>query len=542
MVSEKVLQKAIDQRRTFAIISHPDAGKTTMTERLLFMTGAVQSAGSVKARKSDKFAASDWMTMERERGISVTTSVMRLEYDGYSVNLLDTPGHNDFSEDTYRTLTAVDSALMMIDCAKGVERQTVKLMGVCRMQKTPIVTFMNKVDRNGLEPMDLLENIEEVLKMDCVPMTWPIGMGQDLSGYYDISKKEIYLFDDEGELEHVDIESVNSPEFADRIGEGLALKVREEIELLEGAGVAFNPEAFLRGEMTPVFFGSALSGFGVEPMINHFLDHTPSPGNRPTEGRIVESIETKVTGFIFKIQANMDPNHRDRLAFMRICSGRFHRGQKLLNVRLGREIKMSNPVFFLARDRNLVEEAWPGDIVGIYDQGSLEIGDSFSEGEILHFTGIPSFAPEIFRRVVLEDPLKAKNLKKGLEQLAQEGAVQLFRPQGTTDSIVGVVGQLQLEVLQARLLSEYKVRGRFEAVQLATARWYRGNTAALQAAFEKKFKSRIAVDVKGRSVFMAESTWRLRYTLEENPGIVFFETSDGLKKAEQEALKLSNAH
>jgi len=421
---------------------------------------------------------------------------------------------------------------MMIDCAKGVEKQTIKLMGVCRMQKTPIVTFMNKLDRNGLEPLELLENVEEVLGMDCVPVTWPVGMGQDLKGLYHMLSKELYLWSKEGDVQVLPLEDLYGEEFADLVGPGLAEKVAEEIELLSGAGEAFEVDAFLEGRITPVFFGSAINGFGVEPMLNHFLSHTPVPGSRATEDRVVEATESKVTGFIFKIQANMDPNHRDRLAFMRICSGRFYRGQKLLNVRLGREIKMANPVFFLARDRNIAEEAWPGDIVGIYDQGSLEIGDSFSEGEKLQFTGIPSFAPEIFRRVVLEDPLKAKNLKKGLEQLAQEGAVQLFRPIGTSESIVGVVGQLQLEVLRARLLSEYRVRGRFENVDLATARWYRGSSQAYQDAFEKKMKARLAVDVKGRAVFMAESAWRLRYTAEENPEIEFFETSDGLRKAE----------
>ena len=531
MVSAKVLEREIQRRRTFAIISHPDAGKTTMTERLLFMAGAIQAAGSVKSRKADKFAASDWMAMERERGISVTTSVMRLDFEEYAVNLLDTPGHNDFSEDTYRTLTAVDSALMLIDCAKGVERQTIKLMGVCRMQKTPIVTFMNKLDRNGLDPLDLLENVEEVLGMDCVPITWPIGMGQDLQGLYHLLKKELILFQAGEEPKVIPLPSLQGPELEEWVGPGLAERAREEIELLEIAGVSFAVEDYLAGKTTPVFFGSAINGFGVQPMLDHFLDTAPHPKERGTESRTIEAMEDKVTGFIFKIQANMDPNHRDRLAFFRVCSGRFHRGQKLFNSRLGRDVKIANPVFFLARDRNIAEEAWPGDIVGLYDQGSLEIGDSFSEGEVIQFSGIPSFAPEIFRRVVLEDPLKAKNLKKGLEQLAQEGAVQLFRPIGTSDSIVGVVGQLQLEVLRERLVNEYRVRGRFEPVELATARWYTAEDEKALTAFEKKMKSRLAVDVKGRPVFMAESQWRLRHTTEEYKHIQFFETSDGLRKA-----------
>ena len=526
----KAIQKAIDVRRTFAIISHPDAGKTTMTEKLLVLGGAVQMAGTVKARKSDRYAASDWMEMERERGISVTTSVMRIEYDGYLINLLDTPGHNDFSEDTYRTLTAVDSALMLIDSGKGVEKQTIKLMKVCRMQKTPIVTFMNKVDRVGMDPLDLLENVEEVLGIDCVPITWPLGMGRDFKGVYHFLNKELHLFDAEGETRVVPCPSLEKEDFEAAVGSDDFERAREEMELLGGAGVEFDLDAFLAGSQTPVFFGSALSGFGVKSMFGHFLSSTPSPLPRETEERIIEPTETKVTGFIFKIQANMDPNHRDRLAFMRICSGRFHRSQKLFHVRLEREMKMANPIMFMARDRDIAEEAWPGDIVGIYDHGSLEIGDAFTEGETVHFTGIPSFAPEIFRRVALENPLKAKNMKKGLEQLAQEGAVQLFRPIGTTDYIVGVVGQLQLDVLKARLETEYRVQGRFDGIELATARWYSCDNEETKTHFEKKMRGRLALDVKGRPVFLADSMWRLGYTLDEHPGVTFYETSDGLAR------------
>ncbi len=527
------LRHEISRRRTFAIISHPDAGKTTMTEKLLLLGGAIQMAGTVKARKAARYATSDWMQMEKERGISVTTSVMKFIYDGWDVNLLDTPGHNDFSEDTYRVLTAVDSALMLIDSAKGVEAQTIKLMNVCRMRNTPIVTFINKLDRDGLDPFEVIDNVEKVLGIDCCPMTWPIGMGQGFKGVYDLSAGSVLLFDgaaESGRGDYVEV-GLEDDRLEAILGRTIADELREELELVIGAGVDFDREAFLAGHQTPVFFGSALTGFGVEEMFRAFAEITPAPQPRPTDERRVEPAEEKCTGFVFKIQANMDPKHRDRIAFMRICSGRFERGQKLKNVRLGRDIKMHNPTMFLANEREIVEEAFPGDIVGLHDTGLIEIGDSFTEGEDLHFTGIPAFAPEIFRRVRLEDPLGMKKLQKGLRQLAQEGAVQLFIPVNSADLVVGVVGALQLDVLKSRLESEYGVRGIFEHVELATARWYRTSDPDEQLRFEKDRARFIAHDVKQRPVYLVESLWRLNYTAEQHPKIEFFETSDGLKRA-----------
>lgn len=528
--AERIRDEAA-RRRTFAIISHPDAGKTTMTEKLLVLGGAIQMAGTVKARKSGKHATSDWMQMEKDRGISVTTSVMKFEFDGFEVNLLDTPGHNDFSEDTYRTLTAVDSALMMIDSARGVEAQTIKLMNVCRMRKTPIVTFMNKLDRDGLDPFDLLDNVEKILNIHCVPLTWPIGMGSAFRGVYDLRNDSVHLFDpsvDGGRGGLVDLKSVNDPKLDAIVGPGAAGRLREELELVQGAGLAFDEDEFRNGRQTPVFFGSALSGFGVEEMLRTFTQITPGPQPRATRERDVEPTEAGFTGFVFKIQANMDPKHRDRIAFMRVCSGRFERGHRAHHVRLGRETKLANPIFFLANAREILEEAWPGDIVGLHDHGTLEIGDTLTDGEVLHFTGIPSFAPEIFRRVRLENPLRMKNLRKGLEQLAQEGAVQLFIPHDTTDFVVGVVGALQLDVLKSRLENEYDVKGIFDPVELATARWYESEDPEQLAEFERSMRRFIARDVRDRPVYLAESNWRLNHTQERFPKLRFHETSDGL--------------
>ena len=527
------LAKEIARRRTFAIISHPDAGKTTMTEKLLLLGGAIQMAGTVKARKASRHATSDWMEMEKERGISVTTSVMKFLYDGYDVNLLDTPGHNDFSEDTYRVLTAVDSALMLIDSAKGVEAQTIKLMNVCRMRNTPIVTFMNKLDREGLDAFELMDNVENVLGIDCVPMTWPIGAGSTFKGVYDIRQEQVLLFDaaaDAGAGEFIEV-GIEDAELERVVGASAAAQLREELELVVGAGAEFDEEAFLAGKQTPVFFGSALRGFGVEEMFQSFAKITPPPQPRPTLERTVSPGEAKFSGFVFKIQANMDPKHRDRIAFMRICSGRFERGQKAHNVRLSRDMKMANPIIFMANNREILEEAYPGDIVGLHDTGLIEIGDTFTMGEKLNFTGIPAFAPEIFRRVRLEDPLGMKKLRKGLSQLAQEGAVQLFNPVNSADLVVGVVGALQLDVLKHRLKSEYSVGGIFEHVELATARWYKSDEPDAVAAFERSMSRFVATDVKGRPVYLVESAWRLNYTAEQHPNIQFFETSDGYERS-----------
>lgn len=525
------LTSEINKRRTFGIISHPDAGKTTMTEKLLHLGGAIQMAGTVKAKKSAAYATSDWMELEKQRGISVTTSVMRFSWEGYEVNLLDTPGHNDFSEDTYRTLSAVDSALMMIDSARGVETQTIKLMEVCRLRSTPIVTFINKLDREGLEPFELLDNLEEVLSLDAIPMTWPIGMGRRFRGVYDIQESRLQLYDSTkpgGQGESHQLSGLDDPQLDSILGKNQAGELREELELIIGAGEEFSLEQFHAGKQTPVFFGSALSGFGVPELLRSFLEITSPPLGRAADERFVEPTEEKFSGFVFKIQANMDPKHRDRIAFLRVVSGHFERHQRLHLVRLKREVRMSTPTFFMANEREIVEEAWPGDIVGLHDTGLIEIGDTFTEGEELHFRGVPSFAPEIFRKVRLDDPLKMKNLRKGLEQLAQEGAVQLFIPVATTDMIVGVVGQLQLDVLQHRLQGEYRVRSHFESIELATARWYQSDDEAAMSAFERSSSRAIARDVRGRPVFLAESAWRLRYTEEKNPKIRFLSTSEGV--------------
>lgn len=531
-MSNPKLERELARRRTFAIVSHPDAGKTTITEKLLLLGGAIQMAGTVKARKAERYATSDWMELERQRGISVTTSVMRINHEGFALNLLDTPGHNDFSEDTYRTLTAVDSALMLIDHAKGVENQTVKLMNVCRMRHTPIVTFMNKLDRPGLDPLDLLDNVEKVLEIACCPLTWPVRVGIDFKGVWELANDTLHLFDPTeatGRGDSIEMDGTDDPRLDSLLGASAAADLREELELVIGASPEFDPQAFLAGHQTPVFFGSALNGFGVDQMLNKFVQLTPPPGPRLTEERQVEPNEGKFTGFCFKIQANMDPNHRDRVAFVRVCSGHFERGQKLRHVRLGRDMKITSPIIFMARSRDIAEEAWPGDILGLHDTGTIEIGDTFTEGESLHFTGIPSFAPEILNRVLLENPLKAKNLKKGLEQLAQEGAVQLFRPLDSPDYIVGVVGALQLDVLKARLETEYGVLGRFEGVEYNTARWYHCDDEDKLKAFEKSQGRRIARDVKARPVFLAESTWRLNLAKERHEDVRFFETSDGLR-------------
>lgn len=524
------LAKEIARRRTFAIIAHPDAGKTTMTEKLLLLGGAINLAGTVKAKKAERHATSDWMELEKQRGISVTTSVLRISYDDHEINLLDTPGHKDFSEDTYRTLSAVDSALMMIDSAKGVEPQTIKLMEVCRMRDTPIVTFMNKLDRDGLDPFELLDNVEKILNIDCVPLTWPIGMGKEFRGVFDLQHSALHIYDERkgGEAEIVPVEGPEDPLIEKHIGPYAAADLRDQLELVLGAGMDFDEEAFLKGQQTPVFFGTALNGFGVEEMFQAFVKYTPPPGPRPADERMVEPHEESFSGFVFKIQANMDPRHRDRIAFMRVCSGRFQRGHRTKLVRLDREVRISNPIMFFAQEREIVEDAWPGDIVGIHDTDLIQIGDTFTDGEVLHFRGVPSFAPEIFRRVVLENPLKVKNLRKGLRQLAQEGATQLFIPLQSPDYLVGVVGQLQLDVLLHRLRGEYDVHAHYEVVQYATARWYRCDDEDALKAFETALKQHLAVDVRDRPVFLAESAWRLNYTQEQHPKVEFFATSDGL--------------
>ncbi len=524
----KQLQQEVAKRRTFGIISHPDAGKTTLTEKLLLFGGAIQLAGAVKSRKAARHATSDWMAIEQERGISVTTSVMKFEHRGCEINLLDTPGHQDFSEDTYRVLTAVDSALMVIDSAKGVEAQTEKLMEVCRMRNTPVITFINKLDREGLAPLDLLADIEEKLQIECAPMSWPIGMGKRFRGVYNLYRKELRLFTPGGETCHheaIVITDLADPQLDELIG-GQADELRADIELLEGAANPFDLKEYLKGNQTPVFFGSGVNPFGVEELLDALVDLAPAPGPRATVSRAVVPTEEPFSGFVFKIQANMDPMHRDRIAFLRICSGHFTRGMKVRHHRLGKEVVLANATIFMAQDRANVEEAWPGDIIGLHNHGTIKIGDTFSDKEPLKFTGIPNFAPEHFRRVRLKNPLKAKQLDKGLLQLAEEGAVQVFRPFLGNDWILGAVGVLQFEVTIARLRNEYGVDALYEGIDFATARWIECGDKKMLADFEKKCQANLALDAEGNLAYLAPSEWRLGFVQEQWPQVIFHKTRE----------------
>ncbi|WP_044407222.1 peptide chain release factor 3 [Thiomicrospira microaerophila] len=515
------------RRRTFAIISHPDAGKTTVTEKLLLYGGAIQMAGAVKSRKTDRGATSDWMKMEQERGISVASSVMQFPYKDVMMNLLDTPGHEDFSEDTYRVLTAVDSALMVIDVAKGVEDRTIKLMEVCRLRDTPILTFINKMDREGKEPIELLDEVEEVLKIECAPMIWPIGMGKRFKGIYNIYNDTIRLFAQadgqragEGEL----IQGIDNPRLDELIG-SMADELRDEIELVRGASHEFDLERFLTGKQTPVFFGSAVNNFGLQELLDGFAQYAPPPKGRETEDRFVKADEDKMTGFVFKIQANMDPAHRDRVAFMRIVSGKYEAGKKLKHVRIGKDVKISKAITFLANKREQAEEAYPGDIIGLHNHGTIKIGDTFTEGEILKFTGIPNFAPELFRRARLKDPMKMKALQKGLTQLSEEGATQLYRPVINNDLILGAVGILQFEVVAQRLADEYKVTCQFEPVNVATARWIIGDKAEIDK-FLDKVTDNVAYDAADQLVYIAPTRVNLQLTEERWPKLKFVATRE----------------
>jgi peptide chain release factor 3 len=522
------LATEIARRRTFAIISHPDAGKTTLTEKLLLFGGAIQMAGTVKAKKAARHATSDWMKMEKERGISVTSSVMQFNYGGRVVNLLDTPGHADFSEDTYRTLTAVDSALMVIDCAKGVEERTIRLMEVCRLRQTPIFTFINKLDREGREPIELLDEVESVLGIQCAPVTWPIGMGKRLKGVYHLLDDAVHLYESGKNYETQDaeiIQGIDNPELDERLGMDAA-ELRDEIELVQGASHEFDVEAYLAGHQTPVFFGSAINNFGVTPLLDSFVTHAPPPGARATVSRDVEPDESALTGFIFKIQANMDPAHRDRVAFMRICSGRFSSGMKMQHVRLGKMIKAANALTFMAQDREHVENAWPGDIVGLHNHGTISIGDTFTEGESLQFTGIPHFAPELFRRAQLRDPLKLKALQKGLAQLSEEGATQFFKPLIGNDLILGAVGILQFDVVAYRLKNEYGVEATFEDINVQTARWVSSDKGKKLDDFKRQLQNNLAEDGAGQLVYLAPSRVNLQLTEERWPEIKFAATRE----------------
>ncbi|HDP90505.1 MAG TPA: peptide chain release factor 3 [Thioalkalivibrio sp.] len=520
--------KELARRRTFAIISHPDAGKTTITEKLLLYGGAIQLAGTVKGRKSARHATSDWMAMEKERGISVTSSVMQFPYKGCIVNLLDTPGHEDFSEDTYRTLTAVDSALMVIDAAKGVEERTIKLMEVCRLRTTPIMTFINKLDREGRETIELLDEVENVLNIRCAPVTWPIGMGKRFKGVYHLHRNAVHLFSpthggkvQQGEV----IEGLDNPRLDELLGDQ-ARELRDEIELVQAASNEFDHEAYLAGELTPVFFGSAINNFGVSELLDDFVEYAPPPQPREATTRVVEPQEEKLTGFIFKVQANMDPQHRDRIAFMRICSGTFTKGMKLRQVRIGKDVKISDALTFMASDREHVEEAFPGDILGLHNHGTIRIGDTFTQGEDLAFTGIPNFAPELFRRAQLRDPLKMKQLQKGLSQLCEEGATQLFRPLTNNDLILGAVGVLQFDVVAQRLKDEYNVDCQFEAVNVNTARWVTSDDKKKFEQFKDKAATNLALDHAGELVYIAPTRVNLQMAIEKWPEVEFHATRE----------------
>jgi peptide chain release factor 3 len=522
------LPQEVERRRTFAIVSHPDAGKTTLTEKLLLFGGAIQLAGTVKGRKAARHATSDWMRLEQQRGISVTSSVMQFPYGGCVVNLLDTPGHEDFSEDTYRTLTAVDSALMVIDCAKGVEERTIKLMEVCRLRDTPIMTFINKLDREGRAPIELLDEIERVLGIATAPVTWPIGMGRELKGIYHLAEDRIYVYEagERGRVgENQIIDGLHSEAGRALLGDGAA-SFDNEIELVRGATQAFEIEAYLAGRQTPVFFGSAISNFGVEELLKAFTTFAPGPQPRATRQRPVEAAEPKLSGFVFKIQANMDPAHRDRIAFLRLCSGKYTRGMKMHHVRLDKDVRIADALTFLAADRSAADDAYAGDIIGLHNHGTINIGDSFTEGEELVFTGIPNFAPELFRRAVLKDPLKAKALSKGLGQLCEEGATQLFRPLRNNDQILGAVGPLQFEVVAFRLQDEYSVQCAFEPIGVQTARWVYCDDERKLAEFRTKAYDHLAVDHGGSLVYLAPSRVNLGLTIERWPEISFRETRE----------------
>ena len=523
------LSQIIARRRTFAIIAHPDAGKTTLTEKLLLFGGAIQLAGAVKARGEQRRARSDWMKVERERGISVSASVMSFDYAECSFNLVDTPGHEDFSEDTYRTLTAVDSAVMVIDAAKGIESQTRKLFEVCRLRDVPIMTFINKMDREARDPFDLLSEIEQTLALDVTPASWPIGMGRDFRGCYDLIRDRLILMNrssgskiDEGIACH----GLDDPQLTELLGVEAADKLRQDIAMVRGLCKPFNFQSYLEGHLTPVYFGSAVNNFGVRELLLGLAEYAPPPRQQAAEKRLVLPDEPKVTGFVFKVQANMDPNHRDRIAFVRLCSGHFKRGMKLHHARSGKQIAVNNAVLFLARDRELAEDAFAGDIIGIPNHGTLRIGDSLTEGEDLRFIGVPSFAPELIQRVNIGDPMKVKHLRRALEHFAEEGASQVFKPLVGSDWVVGVVGQLQFEVLAARMEAEYGLPARFETAGIEAARWISGPDPVTVKAFTETQRGNLAEDHDGALVFLARNSWHLNKTIEENPGIRFAKTRE----------------
>ncbi|MCJ8313037.1 MAG: peptide chain release factor 3 [Saccharospirillaceae bacterium] len=527
-MSQTKLEEEIQTRRTFAIISHPDAGKTTITEKVLLFGDAIQQAGTIKGKKSGQHAKSDWMEMEKERGISVTTSVMQFPYKDCLINLLDTPGHEDFSEDTYRTLTAVDSCLMVIDAAKGVEKRTIKLMEVTRLRDTPIITFMNKLDRDTLDPVDLMDEVEAVLNIGCAPITWPIGMGKEFKGVYHLYTDQITLYKTgQGDKIQavVTIDGLDSDEATTLLG-AYAQDFRDEIELVRGASHQFDLELFLAGKLSPVFFGTALGNFGVDHMLDGIINWAPCPQGRDTENGRVEANDSNFSGFVFKIQANMDPKHRDRIAFMRIVSGKYEKGMKMKHARINKDIKISDALTFLAGDRSAIDEAYAGDIIGLHNHGTIQIGDTFTQSKAIKFTGIPNFAPELFRRIQLKDPLKMKQLQKGLIQLSEEGAVQVFRPLRNNDLIVGAVGILQFDVVVSRLRTEYKVEATYEPISVSTARWVDCEDGVKLAAFRSKNQENLAVDGANNLTYIAPTMVNLSLAQDRHPEVMFMKTRE----------------
>ena len=520
----------LEKRRTFGIISHPDAGKTTLTEKLLLFGGAIQTAGAVKSNKIKKSATSDFMEIERQRGISVATSVMAFDYRGLKINILDTPGHEDFAEDTYRTLTAVDSVIVVIDVAKGVETQTEKLVKVCRMRNTPVIVFINKLDREGKDAVDLLDETEQKLGLRVTPLSWPIGMGQRFKGVYSLFEKKLVLFRPHGKQQEeedlIEITDTNSPVLDQQVGKEDAGTLREELEIVQTVYPPFSREAYLSGELSPVFFGSAVNNFGVRELLDCFVEIAPQPLPRYAEERLVQPEESLFSGFIFKIHANMDPNHRDRIAFLRICSGKFQRNTNYLLVRQGRKLKFSNPTSFMADKKTVIDEAYPGDVIGLYDSGNFKIGDSVTEGEVLHFKGIPSFSPELFRYVNNADPLKSKQLAKGLEQLMDEGVAQLFTRDVDGRRIIGTVGNLQFDVIQYRLQHEYGASVTYEPLSLHKACWISAEQDADLKEFIARRRKDMAHDKEGKLVFLAESAWALKMAQDNFPKIHFHFTSE----------------
>lgn len=521
--------KEISRRRTFAIISHPDAGKTTLTEKFLLFGGAIQTAGAVKSNKIKKHATSDFMEIERQRGISVATSVMTFEYKDFLINLLDTPGHKDFAEDTYRTLTAVDSVVLVVDSVNGVEEQTRRLMEVCRMRNTPVIVFINKMDRDGKNRFDLLEEIEKELKIQLHPMTWPINSGKDFKGVYNLDAKNLLLFTANTKASDEDslvIEDLQDSILNEKIGDKDADTLREDVELIDGVYGKLEADDYLSGKVAPVFFGSAINNFGVKELLDTFINIAPEPLSRETNKRIVEADEPKLSGFVFKIHANLDPRHRDRIAFMRVCSGRFERNKYYHHVRLDKEFRFSNPYSFMARSKDIIEDAYPGDVIGLFDTGNFKIGDTLTEGEDFYFTGIPSFSPEIFKELVNKDPMKTKQLEKGVTQLTDEGVAQLFTQFGGNKKIIGCVGELQFEVIQYRLLHEYGAACEFKVLPFYKACWLTSKDEKKLEEFLRFKQQNSAEDKDGNPVYLAQSEWFLNTEITNNPGIEFHFTSE----------------